>query len=35
MIMMTQIVLDFWIASTQTLRQANNIQHVLQLASVE
>lgn len=31
----TQIVLGSWIASTQTLRQANSSQHALQLASVK
>lgn len=31
MIMVTQTILDLWIASTQTLWQANSIQHALQL----
>lgn len=31
MIMVTQIILDLWIASTQTFWQANSIQHALQL----
>lgn len=33
--MVTQTVLDFWNAPTQTLSQANSIEHVLQLAVME